>query len=417
MISAIFIQEVKDKKMAIATKTTDTMLTDQQIAQSMGRPEKIVNQAEQGETRQASQEKQTRTKARSPNRKFPNPTPRFSISLQALKKLKLVAVAYSNVEREFFPTEGAYHAEKEVEERAAQVLQVMVEMGIPGKLYSADEHFITNLLVDRPDLVLNLVDTLRGKDALQTSVPGALELVEIPYTGADMRGLVIGNDRNLFKQILRANAIPTPDFQFIQRSGTKVNPDLGLPLIVKLNEGGGSVGIDNNAVKETLEAAQNQVNELISTYHIPVIVERFIDGPEITAVVFEDSRRKHVFLGQKTFGMRPDGKHEFTSLESYDNPNSYHYAPLQDPDLVKKIEQYVTRVFSILHNKDYSKYDIRVDEKTGTPYFTDCNPNTAFGPSQGLPFTEVLATLYGVKFEKVLAALLSKYAKKIKTRS
>ena len=88
---------------------------------------------------------------------------------------------------------------------------------------------------------------------------------------------------------------------------------------------------------------------------------------------------------------------------------------MQDQELVKKIEQYATRVFGILHNKDYAKYDIRVDEKTGTPYFTDCNPNTAFGPSLGLPFTEVLETLYGVKFENVLSALLSKYARKIKT--
>jgi D-alanine-D-alanine ligase-like ATP-grasp enzyme len=84
-------------------------------------------------------------------------------------------------------------------------------------------------------------------------------------------------------------------------------------------------------------------------------------------------------------------------------------------ELAKKIEQYVTRVFGVLRNKDYSKFDIRVDEKTGTPYFTDCNPNTAFGPNLGLPFTEVLETLYGVKFERILASLLSKYAKKIKT--
>ena len=105
----------------------------------------------------------------------------------------------------------------------------------------------------------------------------------------------------------------------------KGEPDLGLPLIVKLNESGGSVGIDNHAVKETVAEAQLQVDELIHTYHIPVIVERFIDGLEITAVVFEDSRKKHVFLGQKAFGERPDGKHEFTSLESYSNPNSYHY--------------------------------------------------------------------------------------------
>ncbi len=360
---------------------------------------------------------QVKKTARPAKVKYPNPTPRLSVSRQALQKLRLVAIAYSNVERADFPTEEAYHAEVEVENRAAEVLQVMEKIGVIGRLYSGDEYFLTKLMVDKPDLVLNLVDTLRGKDALQTSVPGALEMIDIPYTGAGMRGLVIGNDRNLFKQILKANDVPTPDYQFIQRSGTRVDPDLGLPLIVKLNSSGGSVGIDNKAVKETLEDAQKQVDELISTYHIPVVVERFIDGAEITAVVFEDNRRRHVFLGQKTFGVRPDGKHEFTSLESYNDPNSYHYAPVQDQVLVRKIEQYVIKVFGILHNKDYSKFDIRVDELSGIPYFTDCNPNTAFGPNLGLPFTEVLETLYGVKFESVLASLLSKYAKKIKTNS
>ncbi len=352
-------------------------------------------------------------KPRTVKKKYPKRAPRLAISNKALRKLKLVAIAYSHVEREWFPTEEAYIAEAEVMQRAETVLQVMTELGIPGRLYGADEHFLTNLLVDRPDLVLNLVDTLRGKDVLQTSVVGAFELVEIPYTGAGMRGLVIGNDRNLFKQILQANKIPTPEYQFIQRAGTKVNPDLGLPLIIKLNEGGGSVGIDNKAVKETLEDAQRQVDELINTYHLPVIVERFIEGSEITAVVFEDSRRKHVFMGKKRFGIKPDGKHEFTSLESYANPKSYSYEPVTDEALEKRIEQYVSRAFSLLHNKDYSKYDIRVEEGTATPYFTDCNPNTAFGPHIGLPFTEIVETIYGLKFEKVLASLLSKYAKKI----
>ncbi len=404
--------------MVTSTKTTDARRADAQTAQGKEQS-KIKKRARRSDTRPAgpdNQERQVKRKARLAKKEYPNPTPRLSVSQKALKELKLVAVAYSAVEREFFPTEEAYQAEKEVESRAAQVLQVMQKIGVPGRLYSGDEYLLTNLLVGRPDLVLNLVDTLRGRDGLQASVPGALELLEIPYTGARMRGLVIGNDRNLVKQILKANDIPTPDYQYIKRSGTRVNPDLGLPLIVKLNEGGGSVGIDDEAVKETLEGAQKQVDDLINTYQMPVIVERYIDGPEITAVVFEDRRRRHVFLGQKAFGLRPDGKYQFTSLASYDKPDSYHYVPVQDQELVKKIEQYVTKVFRVLHSKDYSKYDIRVDETTGTPYFTDCNPNTAFGPSLGLPFTEVLETLYGVKFEKVLEALLSKYAKKIKAR-
>jgi D-alanine-D-alanine ligase len=407
--------------MAVSSPATEKNRTNTKPRHGENQAEKSNKTRRQSNRREIQEEIKApalispKKKLRARKKKYPNPTPHLSISAQALKKLRLVAIAYSYVEREWFPTEDAYKAEAEVMQRAESVIKVMEELHIPGRLYPADEHFLTNLLVDRPDLVLNLVDTLRGRDALQTSVPGALEMVDIPYTGAGMRGLVIGNDRNLFKQILHASNIPTPDYQFIQRAGTKIKPTLGLPLIVKLNEGGGSVGINNTAVKESLEDAQKQVDDLINTYHMPVIVERFIDGAEITAVVFEDSRRKHVFLGKKHFGMRTDGKHEFTSLESYKNPHSYWYEPVKDEDLVKKIEQYTIRAFSVLHNKDYSKYDIRVDEKSGIPYYTDCNPNTAFGPHIGLPFTEVVETLYGLSFEKILAALLSKYAKKIKT--
>lgn len=370
-------------------------------------------------TKEAVDKKETsgKQKRAENKRKAPNPTPKLAVDGKALKKLRLVAVAYSQVEREWFPTEEAYIAEKEVEERAVQVVAALTKLGINAQTYCGDQYFLSKLLVDDPDLVLNLVDTLRGKDYLQTTIPGALEMTNIPYTGADMRGLVIGNDRNLFKQLLLANDIPTPPFQFIRNRNARIDPALGLPLIVKLNESGGSVGINNTAVKETLEAAQEQVNSLLTTYKIPVIVEKFIDGLEITVVVFDDGQKKHVFLGQKKFNVRPDGKHEFTSLESYALPNAYSYEPVKDQVLAKKIEALASKAFTVLHNKDYSKFDIRVDETDGTPYFTDCNPNTAFGPDPGLPFTEVLKMLYGVKFEDVLASLMSKYARKVQNRN
>src|SRR3989339_2248395 len=187
----------------------------------------------------------------------------------ALKKLKLVAVAYSHVEREWFPTKEAYEAEVEVEERAREVVEVIKSLGIEAKAYPGDQYFLTNLMVDRPDVVVNLVDTLRGKDMLQTSVPAALELARVPYTGAGMDGMVIGNNRNLTKRLLLAYDVPTPAFQFIRRPNKQVDEDLGVPLIVKLNEGGGSVGIDNKAVKETVKEAQKRVINLIETYKLP----------------------------------------------------------------------------------------------------------------------------------------------------
>ncbi|RPH75082.1 hypothetical protein EHM76_02380 [bacterium] len=334
----------------------------------------------------------------------------LAVDHKAIKEIKLVAVAYSHVEREWFPTEEAYHAELEVEQRAEEVVKALQDLGVNAKGYPGDQYFLTNLLVDDPELVLNLVDTLRGKDSLQTSVPAALELANIPYTGAGMRGLVIGNDRNLFKQLLLASEIPTPKFQLINRRGTKVDPELGLPLIVKLNESGGSVGIDNAAVKESLDDAQEKVNEMIGTYRLPVIVEQFIDGPEITVVIFEDSQRKHTFMARKKFRKKQDGKHYFTSLESYNDAHAYKYEPVEE-ELAGRIQRLAEKAFSVLHNRDYAKFDVRVDEHSGTAYFTDCNPNTAFGPSLGLPFTEVL-DLYGLSFNTVLASLISKYARK-----
>lgn len=346
-----------------------------------------------------------------PKKSPQSPKVNLAIDREALRKFRLVVVAYSSVQREHFATKDAYEAEVEVEQRAIEVSEEVRKLGIPVRTLPGDQYFYTNLLVDKPDLVINLVDTLKGRDQLQPSVPAALELANIPYTGAGMEGLIIGNNRNLTKRLLMAYDVPTPPFQFIRRAGTNIDEGLGLPLICKLNEGGGSVGIDNHAVKDTLKAAKLRVNKLISTYHFPVIVEKFIDGPEVTVVVFDDGVKRHVFMAQKKFGIKPDGKHEYTSLASYENWKAYKYVPV-DENMKYDIGKLAVRAFGGLHHKDYAKFDVRVDANTGIPYFTDSNPNTAFGPDKGLPMTEVFG-MHDVEFSDVLASLLSKYGKNL----
>jgi D-alanine-D-alanine ligase len=348
-------------------------------------------------------------KARKPRRGLR--APRLAADKAALRTLRLVAVAYSHVKSEWFPTEQAYRAEVEVEQRARDVVAALKKLGVKAKAYRADRYFMAKLLVDQPDLVLNLVDTLRGSDALQTSIPGALELAGVPYTGAGMRGLVIGNDRNLVKELLDANDVPTPAFQFITRRGTRIRDDLDPPLIVKLNEGGGSVGIDDAAVKESYKEAQAQADALIGTYKMPVVVEQFIEGPEITAVAFDDGEQVHVFCAEKVFKESESRKYHFTSFESYAELDCYHYIAA-DPAVVEAVTWYARRAFEVLRCRDYAKFDVRIDATTGTPYFTDANPNTAFGPDPGLPMTEVLL-LHGIKFSRMLASLMTKHARRI----
>lgn len=336
---------------------------------------------------------------------------KLPIDRDALKKLKLVIVAYSKVERSYFPTADAYYAEVEVEDRAQEVAETIRDLGIEAQCLPGDQYFLTHLLVDKPDLIVNLVDTLKGQDNLQTSVPASLELSNIPYTGAGIEGLVIGNNRNLTKRLLMAYDIPTPAFQFIRRAGTSIDEELGFPLIVKLNGSGGSVGINNNAVKESFKRAKNQADKMITTYKQPVLVERFIDGPEITAAVFDDGQKNHIFMGEKIFKSKPDGKHFFTSIESYEDFHAYKYKHVEEPRRTK-IARLVIKAFNALYHKDYAKFDIRYEESSNTPYFTDSNPNTAFGPDIGLPFTEI-AAMHNVSFSDIVASMLSKYAKSL----
>ena len=333
---------------------------------------------------------------------------KLNVDSDALKSIKLVAVAYSFVDRDLFPNEEAYKAEKEVEDRAQEVIDEIKKLGLEAKGYPGDQYLLTNLLIDRPDVIVNLVDTVRGKDKLASTIPAFLEYANIPFTGCGVTGMVIGSNRHLFKELLDYNQIPTPEYKFIRDLRSNTPPAFDPPYIVKLNESGGSMGIDNRAVKETVAQVLKKVEDLQGDYKIPVLVEKFIDGREITGVVFEDGKTRHVFLAEKKFRIKPDGKHEYTSIESYDNPNAAKYQMVEE-ELEKKLTELCAKAFEILRFTDYAKFDIRVDEKDGTPYFIDCNPNTAFGPGDQ-PMTQVM-NLHGIAFEEILSSLLSYHVK------
>jgi D-alanine-D-alanine ligase-like ATP-grasp enzyme len=109
-----------------------------------------------------------------------------------------------------------------VEDRARQVMAEIEKLGLEAKGYPADQYLLTNILVDRQDIIVNLVDTVRGKDKLASTIPAFLEYAHIPYTGCGTTGMVIGSNRHLFKELLDYNRIPTPEYKFIKdlRSNT-----------------------------------------------------------------------------------------------------------------------------------------------------------------------------------------------------
>jgi len=72
-----------------------------------------------------------------------------------------------------------------------------------------------------PDIVFNLLDEFQGEAIYDQHVVAYLELLRVPYTGNNPRGLVLARDKALSKKVAMYHRITVPRF-FVARTGRRV---------------------------------------------------------------------------------------------------------------------------------------------------------------------------------------------------
>lgn len=313
---------------------------------------------------------------------------------------KRLAILYSDAKREYFPTEEQFITEAEVKDRAISLVPYFEKLGfkvdmLPG---NNDLPYLIHASGVKYDFVLNLVDSVMGKEHLSAAIPATLELLNIPYIGTGMLGLAINSNKFLTKKLLEQAGVPLPRYQLFSNPNEPIDPHLKFPLISKLNEVHGSVAIDQNSVSENEAQLRIQLKNLIGTYKQPVLVEEFIVGKELTAYLLEGATRK-VYVAEKVFRESSE-KYKIASFDAvWNDINSYDYAKVDAQGI---LEGYVRSAFEVLKMDDYAKFDMRQDE-SGRYYFIDCNANPAFGVECAVG--NVLK-LYGIDFDEVIRRLL-----------
>jgi len=315
---------------------------------------------------------------------------------------KKVAILHSEVRREFFPTEAQYITEKDADKDARLVGSYLEALGIEVIICPGNAQLPARLMQEQPDMVFNLVDSVKGDESLAAAIPGVLELLEFPYTGADILGLSLDTNKFLIKKLLQQHGIPVPHYQLLNTPADYLDPTLRFPLISKLNSVHGAVEITRDAISENEQHLRERARFLIETYNQPVLVEEFIAGREITAILLEGSH-KEVFLSEKVFA-HPEDRYVFTKFEdqwivSAELP--YHHSRYEDPIM----QEYVKKAFDVVKMCDYGKFDVRLDQ-SGRYFFIDTNCNPAFGPKELDVALGVILDLYGVSFEEILKRLI-----------
>ncbi|KKU45704.1 MAG: ATP-grasp enzyme, D-alanine-D-alanine ligase [Microgenomates group bacterium GW2011_GWA2_46_7] len=315
---------------------------------------------------------------------------------------KFVGLIHSEVKREYFPTETQYITEKDAEHEAQVIAGYLEKMGIKVKLYPGRPEVTLELVKDRPDMVFNLVGSVNGQEYLTATIPGILEAIDMPYTGAGMLGESMAYNKYLIKRLLQSNGIPTPHCQLLPYPTTPLSQDLRFPLITKLNEIHGAVEITKDAISPDEKHLRERLKHLIHTYQQPVIAEEFVAGREYTAIVLEGLNTK-VYLAEKVFAEK-NNPMQFATFDAQwvTDAETFHYEKVSDPILTELVK----KAFNICKMADYAKFDIRVDQ-AGRYYFVDSNSNPAFGPKELEVAMATILDMYDVNFTEILKRLMS----------
>src|SRR5690606_18696016 len=68
----------------------------------------------------------------------------------------------------------------------------------------------------KPHIIFNLMEAFAGVTTFDQNVVSYLELLRLPYTGCNPRGLILARDKALSKKLLAYHRLPVPDFTVVR---------------------------------------------------------------------------------------------------------------------------------------------------------------------------------------------------------
>ncbi|BFU89493.1 MAG: D-alanine--D-alanine ligase [Nitrospira sp.] len=244
-----------------------------------------------------------------------------------------------------------------------------------GVIHSAIENW-------KPDIAFNLLEEFDGVAVYDQHVVSYLELLHLPYTGCNPRGLMLARDKALTKKVLSFHRIPYPEFIEVPQGRTVKRPKwLAFPLIVKSVSEEASLGISQASIVEDDEKMNERVAFIHESVGSGALIERYIEGREFYVGIIgnghlqvlpvwelimdqlpEDAKR--IATERVKWNRKYQQKYGITSREADNLPEGKAY----------DIQNLAKRVYRALGLSGYARIDMRMDGD-GQLYVLEANPN------------------------------------------
>lgn len=289
-----------------------------------------------------------------------------------------------------------------------------------------------NLRKVKPDICFNICEGHFG-DGREAQVPAMLEMLRVPYTGSQVLTLALALDKPMTKRVLAYHGLPTPPFQTFERLDEPLDPDLQFPLFVKPSREGTGMGVSAESIVRDEGQLRTQLRRIFERYDEAALVERFIEGREVTVGVIgnlispvarripEDeeapriSRGLHFFppleVDMAAYPAEEGGV--YTSRIKVEMAHEFHYlcpAPLRG-ELVEELDWLTAATFRVTGCLDVARVDFRLDANHGDkPYILEVNPLPGLNPHYSDLCIEAAAD--GWHYEELVNRILEEAAER-----
>jgi D-alanine-D-alanine ligase len=234
----------------------------------------------------------------------------------------------------------------------------------------------------KPHIAFNLLEAFHEIGTFDQNVVSYLELLRLPYTGCNPRGMLLARDKALSKKLLQYHRIPAPDFAMVPRGRKPRLPKrLTFPLIVKSLTQEASIGISQASVVDDEGKLRERVQFIHESIGTDAIVEQYINGRELYCGVLGNERVQVLPVWEMTFANMPDGQHRIATervkwSRKYQAKVGIATAQARElPEGAAALVQHISRrVYKVLELSGYARIDLRLDA-AGHVHVLEANPN------------------------------------------
>ena len=273
------------------------------------------------------------------------------------------------------------------------VMEALVQIGYEAVPIDPQEPDLTRAL-SGVDCAFVALHGWYGEDG---KMQGLLESLGIPYTGCGVLASAAGMNKVMFKRVLFAENIPAPRYMPVGEGGCdQVIDCLGLPVVIKPVEEGGSLGVSICRDRESVSAAIRHTSKCYDE----LMAEEYIAGDFMTVGLLGTYKSPRVLpVLQIAF----DG--EFYDYDIKHTPGAARYTvpadiPHEDYDCIQGLAK---KVYLALGCHGPVRVDLIRSSKDGRPHVLEAN--TVPGLSR-IGNLQAIASAAGLSYEDLIREIL-----------